>query len=512
MRDIACGGQGAAGPRSLVYVYALLWSGLLVGCGELGVERPRPEPFAPHRVVAQVELGEGPGFADQVGGGLFASTGGQAVRLRLDGTRGALESHPGNPAPPGPVRGVYRLGPRQALVEADNGLYVAESGWVMAPPWRQALGPGLVGTAESGEGVAWLAHASGLYRLAGGMLSALRAEGQALEGVSAVAAAELEGKPALWLVWREGLWVAAESSPGAYRVLPAGLPLREGEQPQALAALGASRAGPAEVWLLTSQRLLRQVAGVWREVVLEPRPERLWAAGRFLWAQAGGALLQYDAEAGRWGVVEGVDMSAAQVLAVDESGCAWVRQEGQTVALTRGPVPRLRGLLQGQQVVQDGLAVSALLPPGAALASLTFALSDVEVPAQGPVYSLGGLEADGTLKPYSLAGLRPGLHTLSAVARFEDGSEARRVVAFDYQPASPVALSWSQDVRPIHQARCAGCHDDGPGRPLNTYELWRGSLDLVVSAVRDRRMPADGPLDPQQISLIQRWASSGARP
>lgn len=508
MRDTARGGRGASRPL----VYALLWSGLLMACGELGVERPRPEPFTPHRVVAQVEPGTGPGFADQVGGGLFASAGGEPVRLRLDGTRAALESHPGNPAPPGQVRATFRLGPRQALVEADNGLYVAESGWMMAPPWQQALGPGLVGTAEGGEGVAWLAHASGLYRLAGGTLWALKADGEALEGVSALAAAEVEGQPALWLLWRNGLWVVAESSPGAYRVLPGGLPLRGEEQPQSLVALGASRAGAAELWLLTRQRLLRQVGGVWREVVLEPRPERLWAAGRFLWAQAGGALLQYDAEAGRWGVAEGVDMGSAQVLAVDESGCAWVRLEGQAVALTRGPVPRLQGLLQGQQVVQDGLAVSALLPPGASPASLTFALDDMQVPAQGPVYSLGGLEVDGTLKPYSLAGLRAGLHTLSAVARFEDGSEARRVVAFDYQPASPAALSWSQDVQPIHQARCAQCHDDGPGRPLNTYELWKGSLELVVSAVRDRRMPADGPLDPQQISLIQRWAASGARP
>jgi hypothetical protein len=30
--------------------------------------------------------------------------------------------------------------------------------------------------------------------------------------------------------------------------------------------------------------------------------------------------------------------------------------------------------------------------------------------------------------------------------------------------------------------------------------------------VREQRMPADGPLDPQLISLIQRWASTGANP
>jgi hypothetical protein len=109
-------------------------------------------------------------------------------------------------------------------------------------------------------------------------------------------------------------------------------------------------------------------------------------------------------------------------------------------------------------------------------------------------------------------GLEPGPHTLNAVARYVDGTEARRAVAFEYQPLSTVALGWQKDIRPIHEARCAKCHVSGPGRLLSSHELWRDNAPLIIAAVREQRMPADGPLDPQLISVIQRWAATGANP
>jgi hypothetical protein len=80
-----------------------------------------------------------------------------------------------------------------------------------------------------------------------------------------------------------------------------------------------------------------------------------------------------------------------------------------------------------------------------------------------------------------------------------------------YQPLATVP-SWARDIRPIHEARCAKCHTTSPGRPLNTYELWKSNAQLINAAVRDLRMPADGPLDQQGLALIQRWVSSGALP
>ncbi len=477
-------------------------------------EQAEPVPFTPVEVLTESTLAESPGFADQHGGGIFAAATGAVLRLRVDGTRAPLEGHPGNVATPGLARGTFRLGPRSALVDTETGPFLAESGWLLEPPWREALGPGLAVTATTPDGAAWLGHAKGLYRLHGGRLSALKVQGQSLPDTRTLAVAPVEeGKPGVWLL-REGQpWVAVEEgAERSYQVRPADVVLREGEQGLELAGLGASVAGLAEVWLRTSERLLRRSGAGWREVVLPQKPEQLLAAGRFAWVRAGSQLLLFDADAGTWSEASGVDARALRLLAVDESGCAWVRRGMETVALTRGPVPRVLGLYEGMQVVADGLVVRARPAPGPLPEQLTFEVAGASIPVEGPAYSLGGVEADGTLRQYALVGLPAGLHTLSAVARFADGTEARRTVTFEYLPLSAGALGWEADIRPIHEARCAKCHDTGPGRPLSTHALWKENLPLIVEAVRDQRMPADGPLDPQLLSLIQRWAASGANP
>jgi hypothetical protein len=144
--------------------------------------------------------------------------------------------------------------------------------------------------------------------------------------------------------------------------------------------------------------------------------------------------------------------------------------------------------------------------------TLLFRIGGAELTAEAPDYSLGGVEADGTPRAFSFAVLDPGMQTLEVVARFLDGTEAKREVHFDFEPVTPVAVGWEKDMLPIFQSRCAKCHTSGPGRPLTTYELWKENADLITAAVRDQRMPADGPLDPQLISLIQRWVASGTNP
>ncbi|PTL81818.1 hypothetical protein [Vitiosangium sp. GDMCC 1.1324] len=502
--------------RASFRIGPFLLAGLLAACDStpsLPQDHPSPEPFEPVQTKAQADVASAPGFADQTGGGIFATAAGEALRLRLDGTRAALENHPGNTVEPGPIHAVFRMGPGSALVEADNGLFMAQSGWLIAPSWREALGAGLKATAVTPDGAAWLGHDAGLYRLQDGAISALKADGKPLDGISALAAAPVEnGAEGLWFLRQGKLWTAALTAPGNWQVRQAEAPLLENEQPVALVALGASEKGKAEAWVLTSARLLRRAADGWRQVSLAQKPTQVLAAGRFVWVRAGDKLLVYDADAETWGEASGVDTREFLFLAADESGCAWVQLGADTVALTRGKVPRVLGMLQGMQVVEDSLVVRARLMPGVAPLSVTFEVAGVEVPVRGPVYSLGGAEADGTPKPYSFVGLEPGPHTLSAVARYADGTEARRSVAFDYQPLSTVALGWDKDIRPIHESRCAKCHVSGPGRPLSSYELWKENVPLIVTAVREQRMPADGPLDPQLISLIQRWAATGANP
>ena len=505
-------------PRTVSSVVSLLLAAVLSGaCGEgslpLQMERPRPTAFRPTQVAAKAQLASTPGFADQSGGGIFASAAGGLVRLRLDGSLGALEPHPGNTVAAGAVSAVFRLGPHSALVEAQNGLFLAEAGWLIAPPWRDALGPGVKATAQSADGTVWLAHESGLYRLQEGTLSALKVGGAMLTGITAMAAAPAaDGSPGVWFLREGTLSVAVATGTTTYQVRETSAPLAEGEVVESLAGLGPSVGTSGELWLLTNQGLLRRSRDGWRRVGLGERPEQLLASGRFLWVKSSDALLLYDAEANTWGMASDLDTGDLSFLAADESGCAWVRLGNEAVAVSRSPAPRVTGLHDGMQVVEDGLVVRAVMPPGTAPDRIIFKLGDAEVAATAPVYSLGGAEADGTLKAYSFAGLEPGMNALSVLARFPDGTEAKRTVPFDYQPLSTEPLSWAADIRPIHESRCANCHTTGPARPLNTYELWKANAALITAAVRDQRMPADGPMDPQLITRIQRWAASGAKP
>jgi hypothetical protein len=206
-----------------------------------------------------------------------------------------------------------------------------------------------------------------------------------------------------------------------------------------------------------------------------------------------------------------VDTREFRFLAADESGCAWAQLGAESVAISRAPVARVIGLNQGARVVEDGLVIRAL-PPTEEQPVVLFRIAGAEIAAQAPEYSLGGLEKDGELRAFSFAALEPGMHSLEVVTRFLSGLETRRTVHFEFQPVAPMAVSWEKDMLPLFQSRCARCHVSGPGRPLSTYELWKTNVDLITAAVRDQRMPADGPLDPQLISLIQRWAASGTKP
>ncbi|HYI02778.1 hypothetical protein [Hyalangium sp.] len=491
---------------------------LAAACGgspssSLPLERPQPAAFQPAQVRSPVALASGSGFADQTGGGVFVSAAGQPVRLRLDGSQARLESHPGNTVAPGKASAAFRLGPRTALVETDTGLFLADGGWLIAPPWRDALGAGTVATAQGADGAAWLAHASGLYRLNNGQLSALKVEGAALEGITELAVAPAEdGAPGMWMLRNGAASVAVATAPNIYQVRPAALPLEEKETLVSIASLLPSKEQGAELWVLTSERLLRRKDGTWRRVEFAQRPVQLLGSGRFLWVKSSDQLLVYDADADSWGVATGVDTREFRFLAADESGCAWAQLGPDSVAISRAPAPRVLGLNQSSRVVEDNLVIQAVPPPGAESPTLLFRIAGSEAIVQGPEYSLGGLEKDGTMRPFSFAVLEPGQQSLEVVARFLDGSEAKRVVHFEFQPVSPIEVGWEKDMRPLFESRCAKCHTTTPGRPLSTYELWKQNADLISAAVRDQRMPADGPLDPQLISLIQRWVAAGAKP
>ncbi len=84
-------------------------------------------------------LAPSPSFADERGGGVFIDVGGRVVRLRIDGSGYEVESHPGNLVSPGPATAAFPMGAFSSVVATSKGLFVAENGWLIEPPWRDVL-------------------------------------------------------------------------------------------------------------------------------------------------------------------------------------------------------------------------------------------------------------------------------------------------------------------------------------------------------------------------------------
>ncbi|MFN7132944.1 MAG: hypothetical protein ACK4N5_12755, partial [Myxococcales bacterium] len=425
--------------------------------------------------------------------------------------RGHLESHPGNPEPPGRGSAMLPLGPHIALLVAANGLYTAQAGWLIAPPWRAHLAAdGVVGTADAGDAGVWIAHRAGLFRLHQGRLAELKVGGKPVAGLTAVAAAPSpDGRPGVWFAWEQGLSVAVPTSAG-FAVLDGDF----SDEVLALAGLGAGRDGKGALWALTADGLHRLVGEEWEALAFdfEDAPAQLFGAGRYLWARFGERLLRYDADRDEWDAPAGLPDGPRVLLATDAAGAAWVRIGEAAFLVGEGAPPRLSGLDQNARVYGSELTVRAQFPASAPADKVLYRIDDGDtLESVGPNFSLGGDDL-GLPRPLSLADLPVGRHVLTATAVYPGGAQAVRTVYFEYAPADAELLSWEKHLRPLNEARCISCHQEGPGRPLATYEQWKENAAAIVNATRDKRMPADGPLDPDSILRIQRWAQSGARP
>lgn len=505
--------------------FALL--ALLSGCvGAISDTPFASEPLQVQELESALPLQAVGGFADERGGGVFATPEGVAVRLRSDGTQAPLESHPGNSAAPGKVLRVLPSGPHSALVAAENGVYLAESGWLIEPAWREALDPaGLRGAALGADGVAWIAHERGLFQLEAGELSELKLGTSSLAGLTALAVAPApDGSNAVWFAQGDRLGFARQVGRRRYEVTEDVLTRGDlGGEVLALAGISATPDAPAELWLIAPELLLRHDARGFTHFTLTQPARTLVAAGRFLWLGAGDSVYRYDPARHAWGEVK--TLRAPVLLAADASGSVWLSSEQRSLQLSAGVVPRLVGLFEGARVYTRDLRVRAQLPLDAEPLSVAFALDDgaqVErsadeaLEAEGNTqklleFALGGFDAARREQGFSLSGLSSGLHTLSVTARFA-GGESRRQLTFELRESAATKLSFAEDVLPIYETRCAKCHESGPGHVLNDYAKWAAEKERIVSAVVELRMPADGPLDPAQIQIVQRWAAGGAAP
>lgn len=503
----------------------------LCACGGNVSETLVPTPFDVTTVSTPTALQAAPSFADERGGGVFLDVSGRPVRVRIDGSAYLIESHPGNPVAPGPGSAVWPLGPFSSVVATTKGLFVAEGGWLIAPSWREVLPrqggageTGLIATAVGDNGVAWLAHTSGLFKLESGMLAELKEEGASITGIEGLAIAPgHNGALSVWFARGDKLSYAERTGVTAFiikdsRLTPADL----AGGVAALAGLAPTAASPGELWAITQKKLWRFHQGLWAPYELPKAPKELKAAGRFLWLRAGDGLFRYDADAAAWGEAKGLE-AAPTLLAADASGAAWVRVGEATLAVSDGLTPRVLGLFQNEKIYGTEAPIVALVPASATPEGVFFKVDEgaeaevtamAALPGEGPLsgtlyFSMGGREAGGAVRPASFITLADGPHSVTVTARYPDAVLVKRVLYFTLSSGATGTVSYDADVKPIFEARCAKCHTMGPGRDLTTFDLWKMNSTLIVNSVKDKRMPADGPLDPSFIQKIARWVNGG---
>lgn len=501
---------------------------LVLGCGGVITESLSAAPVNVSSIASAVDVSASPAFADERGGGLFIDLAGRVVRLRLDGTRAALESHPLNVVPPGAATSLWPLGPFTALVVTERGLYVADSGWLIAPPWQTRLSAdGFIASATGVEGIAWIAHRDGLFRVEGGELKELKVNGESVAGITALAIAPATDlRPGVWFAQGDVVSVASQNSVSAFTIKDSGLTADDlAGGVRGIAGIAASPGSGGEVWVITPKVLLKRTLTGWRRFELGRTPRQVMSSGRYLWLQSGDGLYRYDADLETWSQARGLE-SVPTLLAVDAAGSAWVRVGAQTLSVSPPPSLRVLGVFHSQVVFEADARLQVVAPEGTTFETLDWRFDEqdqkeVDVTkgqAGAPPFerltfhALGGFEPSGRARPISYAALSDGFHTLEITAKTPDGATARRLLHFEFAAAASLQVSWARDVRPVNETRCAKCHSNGTSPELKTFDQWKANAVDIAAAIGDRRMPADGPLDTATMQVLQRWALGGQQP
>jgi len=102
--------------------------------------------------------------------------------------------------------------------------------------------------------------------------------------------------------------------------------------------------------------------------------------------------------------------------------------------------------------------------------------------------------------------LTEGVYELYAEVRYGDRDLFEATLAINSQRVT----TWSEDISPLHQARCATCHSGTGARDLSDAQRWLNDIDDILLVTRMQSMPIGAPpLTAEEIDLIERWKLAG---
>ena len=99
-----------------------------------------------------------------------------------------------------------------------------------------------------------------------------------------------------------------------------------------------------------------------------------------------------------------------------------------------------------------------------------------------------------------------GTHSIRMVAERSDGVT---ITEFPFVIGDLPESSW-EDVEPIYLDNCTNCHHSSALIPLDTIDLWRQNIDLIIDEVSAQTMPLGmAPLTEEEVLVIRGWKQGG---
>lgn len=330
------------------------------------------------------------------------------------------------------------------------------------------------------------------------------------------------GAEQAWAQTEDGVWRLSEDDVR---------PLRTPEDFGALLAVVQLAAGPVAatdngLFVLRDDVWIRSPASAslqGRITQVLPGPD----AETDLWVATDRALhLVWQGRVDRW-APEGLSTAGCRLApgAFDGAG-VWVGCDADLYALTvQGPRARPEPIQLGGPLVADGRGRLWAVDDGGVLHSRSPSGVWSGHPEVGSVGAMAAVDSGAWFRTsrgfffFDGSAFRPlvGLEQATLLgpappdgAWVARGGELVRVAlepsSSEPEPDGPP--TWTRDIQPIFAQRCALCHGpDASARPLHTPQQWQAEIDLILTNIRDGRMPLPPVelLDVEAIERVQRW-------
>jgi hypothetical protein len=238
---------------------------------------------------------------------------------------------------------------------------------------------------------------------------------------------------------------------------------------------------------------------------------------------------------------------ANDVIAITESGeTIAIRDVGGTfskrplsgeIAGTKAIIPaaedRVFAIAAGGELVER-VAVSATgiewLPVALTMDQSDGGAKGISALAVDPVSADAWVVADGSLvriqgdvvgsmeAPSAMGAPIAAAATIDGTLWISDGTSLFSFASSDVpapdptQPPPGMTVTYTNAIATFSHDNCDRCHSQSAGVafPLTSYEAWSQNIDLIIPALREKRMPKDGrALVGGSVTVIEQWKSQG---